>query len=103
LTFLIVLMFLLEIQIIDEHVERTRVNSTFFFFYVCHKFVVQKLAGREKELQVKKNADVVYKHVEGEVERGLEYLQVLPLDIVDHVWFVILYTFGKIWHLQTCI
>ena len=60
---------------------------------------MQKLAGREKELQVKKNADVVYKHVEGEVERGLEYLQVLPLDIVDRVWFVILYTFGKFWHL----
>lgn len=88
--------------LIDEHFERTRVNST-FFFYVCLKFVVQKLAGREKELQVKKNADVVYKHVQGEVERGLEYLQVLPLDIVDRVWFVILYTSGKFWHLQTCI
>ena len=64
---------------------------------------MQKFAGREKELQVKENADVVYKHVKGEVERGLEYLQVLPLDIVDRVWFVILYTSGKFWHLQTCI
>lgn len=73
------------------------------FLYVCHKFEVHKLAGREKELQVKTNADVLYKHVEGEVERGLEYLQVLPLDIVDCVRVVILYTFGKHGHLHTCI
>lgn len=41
--------------------------------------MVTMLAGREKELQNKEEADVLYKHVKGEVERGLEYLQVLLL------------------------
>ena len=43
--------------------------------------MVSIFAGREKELQNKEEADVLYKHVKGEVERGLEYLQVLPLDL----------------------
>lgn len=57
LTFLIVMMFLLEIQMIfvDEHLERTRVNSTFFLMYatnlLCKNWQEEKRSCKSRKTQ----------------------------------------------------
>jgi len=61
-----------------------KIHTQFKEIFGCHFLGLRKwvglLSGREKELQHdKEQAQAVYKHVQGEVERGLEYLLVRSL------------------------